>query len=144
LVDLLSHFGTSEDDLATDKNQKHNTWLDHAVDETGEQLRFVRAEVVMLRGETFETDGELDIARADDVLDLEIGELGVEAQLLDDTCVLARGKLRVVFGLGTGHDHLARGEDESSGLRLANAHDNSSETLSRLAITVKKHIGSDS
>lgn len=38
-------------------------------------------------GEALEPDRELDVARADDVLDLELGELGVEAELLDDARV---------------------------------------------------------
>jgi hypothetical protein len=47
LVDLLSHLGASQDNLAADEDQKHNFRLDHSVDETREQLRLVRAEVVM-------------------------------------------------------------------------------------------------
>lgn len=40
-------------------------------------------------------------------LNLEVRELGVETQLLDNTGVLAAGKLRVILGLGTGNNHLA-------------------------------------
>jgi len=47
LIDLFSDFRTSQDDLSTYEDQKHNLWLDHSVDETREQLRFVRTEVVM-------------------------------------------------------------------------------------------------
>ena len=50
----------------------------------------------MTRRKAFETDWELDIARADDVLDLEIRELGVEAELLDDTCVFTRRQSRIL------------------------------------------------
>ena len=39
----------------------------------------------MTVGKTLETDGEFDVTRSDDVLDLELGELGVKAQLLNDT-----------------------------------------------------------
>jgi len=130
LVDLLADLGTSENDLAADEDQEHNLGLDHAVDETREQLGLVRAEVVMLRCQTLETNRKLDVAAADDVLDLEVGELRVEAELLDDTSVLARRELRVILALCTGHNHLAGGEDECSGLRLTNAHDDSRETLS--------------
>ena len=31
LVDLLSNFRTSQDNLATDENEKHNLRLDHAI-----------------------------------------------------------------------------------------------------------------
>ena len=32
LVDLLSNFRTSQDNLATDENEKHNLRFDHAID----------------------------------------------------------------------------------------------------------------
>jgi hypothetical protein len=79
VVDLVSNFGTSEDDLSAHKDQEHDLGLDHAVDETGEQLWLVGAEVVVARGQTLQTDGELDIAGTDNVLDLEVRELRVEA-----------------------------------------------------------------
>ena len=107
----------------------HTLRLDHAVNKTREQLGFVRAEVVMLRGETFEADRELHVAGSDDVLDLEVGELGVEAKLLDDPSILARSKLGIGLGLGTSHDHLTAGKDQSRCLGLANSHDDSGETL---------------
>lgn len=129
LVDLLTDLGTSEDDLTTDENQKYNLRLHHTVNQTREQLRFVGTEVVVARGETLQTNGELDIARTDDVLDLEVGELGVETELLDDTGVLARSKLRVVLRLGTSHDHLAGSEDQSSSLGFTDTHDDGGETL---------------
>ena len=129
LVDLLADLGTGENDLAAHEDEKHNLRLDHAIDETREQLGLVRTEVVMLGSKTLETDGELDIARADNVLDLEVGKLGVEAKFLDDAGVLARGKLGVILGLGTSDNHLARGKDEGRGLGLTNTHDDGSETL---------------
>lgn len=84
---------------------------------------------MVARRETLETNRELDVARTDDVLDLEVGELRVEAELLDDAGVFARRKLRIILGLGTGNHHLARSEDESRRLGLADTHNNSSETL---------------
>ena len=83
----------------------------------------------MLGGETLEADRKLHVAGADNVLDLEVGKLGVEAELLDDSRVLARGKLGIGLGLGASHDHLTTGEDQSRGLGLANSHDDSGETL---------------
>jgi len=47
LVNLLSNLGASQDNLAADEDQEHNLGLDHTIDETREQLRLVRAEVVM-------------------------------------------------------------------------------------------------
>lgn len=129
LVDFLAHFRASQDNLAADEDEEHDLGLDHAVNETREQLRLVGAEVVVFGRETLEADRELDVARADDVLDLEVGELGVEAELLDDTGVLSRRKFRIILRLGTGHDHLAAGEDEGGGLGLTNTHDDGRETL---------------
>lgn len=41
LVDLLTHFRAGKDDFSADEDQKHNLGLDHAVDETREQLGLV-------------------------------------------------------------------------------------------------------
>lgn len=131
LVDLLTHFGASQDDLSRHEDQEHDLGLHHAVDQTREEFRLVRAEVVVARGQTLQTDGELDVAGADNVLDLEVGELGVETELLDDTRVLARSQLRVILRLGTGDDHLARGKDQGGGLGLTDPHDDGGETLRR-------------
>lgn len=107
LVDLLPDLCARQDDLAGHEDEQHDLGLDHTIDQTREQLRLVRAEVVMLGGQTLEADGELDVARADNVLDLEVGELGVEAELLDDARILARRQLGVIFRLRTRYDHLA-------------------------------------
>lgn len=72
LVDFLTDLGTSEDNLARDENQENDPRLHHAVDETREQFRLVGRESVVARGQTLEADGEADIARADNVLDLEV------------------------------------------------------------------------
>jgi hypothetical protein len=137
LVNLLAHLGASEDNLAADKDEEHNLGLDHAVDKTREQLGLVRAEVVMARSQALETNGELDVTRSDDVLNLEVGELGVETELLDNTRVFTRSQLRVIFGLGTRDDHLAGCEDQSGGLGLTNTHDDGSETLSQISIVFR-------
>jgi hypothetical protein len=133
LVNLFSNFRASQDDLARDEDQENNLRLDHSVDETREQLRFIRAEVVMAWRKTFQANGELDVARADDVLDLEVGELGVETELLDDASILSWCKLRIVLGLCASDNHLPWGEDQSRGLGFTDTHDNSRETLRRLA-----------
>ena len=122
LVYFLSDFRTSQDNLAADKNEEHNLRLDHAIDlenrtvsirrterrrhrlgtilagayKTREELRLVRTEVVMTRRKAFKTDGKLDIARAHNVLDLEISKFGVKTKLLDDSCVFTRRQARVL------------------------------------------------
>lgn len=52
------------------------------LDRTSTHLRFVGREVAVVVGEAFQADGPFGIATADDVLDLEVGELGVEAEFL--------------------------------------------------------------
>lgn len=104
--------------------------------EEGETMDTHAAEVTMGVGETLEADRKLDVARPDNVLNLEVGELCVEAQLLDDSCVLPRCKLRVVLRLCAGDDHLTRSEDECRCLWLANTHDDGGKTLFRR----KEHI----
>ena len=129
IINFLAHFGTGEDDLAAHEDQKHNLGLDHTIDKTREQLRFVGTEVMMATSKAFKADRELDVARADDVLDLEVRELCIEAKLLDDARVLSRGELRVILRLCPRHDHFARCEDECSGLWVADTHDDGSESL---------------
>lgn len=72
LVDLLTDLCTSENDLATDEDEEHNLRLHHTIDEAREQLRFVGRESVMARRKTLQANGELDVAGANDVLDLEV------------------------------------------------------------------------
>jgi len=62
VVDLLSNFRSSQDNLSAYEDEKHDLRSDHAVDEAREQLRLIGAEVVMATGQAFETDGEFDIA----------------------------------------------------------------------------------
>ena len=137
LVDLLSDLGARQHDFAADENQQHDLGLDHAVDETREQLGLVRAEIVMARGQTLETNGELDVARTNDVLDLEVGKLGVETQLLDDAGIFPGRKLGVILRLRTSDDHLAGGKDQGRSFRVPDTHDHGSETLSQLATCSK-------
>lgn len=92
LVDLLTDLRAGEHDFAGDEDEQDNLGLHHAVDETGEEFGLVGAEHVMPAGQAFETDGEFDVARADNVLNLEIREAGGEAQLLNDSRVLSCGE----------------------------------------------------
>lgn len=84
---------------------------------------------MMLGGKTFKANREFDIARADNILNLEVSELGIKAQLLNDSSIFAACELRVVLGLGTSHDHLAGSKDECGGLWLTNSHYDSSKSL---------------
>jgi len=79
LIDFLANLRTSQDNLAADEDQVYNLGLDHTIDQSRKQLGFVRTEVVMARGQTLETDWELNVAGANNVLDLEVCELRVEA-----------------------------------------------------------------
>ncbi|KAG5457069.1 MAG: hypothetical protein BJ554DRAFT_3016 [Olpidium bornovanus] len=81
-----------------------------------------RTERAVLHGKALEADRELDVAAPDYVLDLELGEFGLKAQLLDNPGIFSRGQPRVVLAFCTGYDHLAGSEDERRGLRLADSH----------------------
>lgn len=107
LVDLFSNLGASEHDLTTDEYQQDDLGLDHSVDKAREELRLIGTERMMLGSKTFKSNRELDVAGSNDVLNLEICELGIEAQLLNDSSILSAGKLRVILRLGTSDDHLA-------------------------------------
>ena len=72
LVDFFADLGTGQDDLARHEDKQDDLGLHHAVDQTGEELRLVGRESVMARCKTLQTNGELDVARADDVLNLKI------------------------------------------------------------------------
>ena len=129
LVDLLANLGASENNLAAHKDQEDDLRFHHAIDQTRKQFRFVRREVVMATSQTFKTNWELDVARPDNVLNLEVCKLGIEAELLNNTGVFATRQSAIVFRFRAGHNHLARSEDESGRLRFTNAHDDGSETL---------------
>lgn len=94
-------------------------------------LRLVAAELSVAVCKTLESDRELDITTAHDILNLELRKLGIEAQLLDNPRVLARRQTRVVFRLGASNDHLARREDQGGGLGLSDTHDNGCKTLEK-------------
>ena len=78
---------------------------------------------------TLQTNGELDVTTADDVLNFEFRELGVETKLLNDASVLARRQPRVVLRLRARNDHLSRRKDKCSRLWITDPHDDGGETL---------------
>ncbi len=74
LVNLLADLGSCQDDLAGNEDEQHNLGLHHAVNETWEEFGFVRREHVMAASKALQADGKLDVARAHNVLNLEVGE----------------------------------------------------------------------
>ena len=73
-------------------------------------------------------------------MNLKVGELCVEAKLLNDPSIFARSKTRIVFRFCTGDHHLPRSEDQSSSLGIADTHDDSRETLVDLFSTLDGKI----
>jgi hypothetical protein len=140
-----SHLGTGQNNLARDKDEQDYFGLVHAVDQAREELyiastniteqcqsthlRLVRREISVGIGQALQSNGKLDIARSDNVLDLKVLELGVEAELLDDAGVLASGQSRVVLRFGACHNHLARSKDEGGRLGFSNPHNDSGKAL---------------
>lgn len=72
LVDFFSDLGTSQNDLAAHEDQQNDLGLHHAVDETREEFGLIRRESVMARGKALQANGELDVAGANNVLNLEV------------------------------------------------------------------------
>ena len=75
LIDFLPHLGSGQHNLPRDEDEEDNAGLHHAVDETGEELGFVGAELAVREDQALEADGELDVAGTDHVLNLEVFEL---------------------------------------------------------------------
>lgn len=131
LVDFLADLGTSQNEFSGDEHEKHDFRSHHAVDEAREQFGFVGAEHMVAAGQTLKTNWKLDVARPDDVLNLELGEFSVEAELLIDTRVLATCKLAVVFRLGASDDPPPRRKNERRRFGFADTHDHGCKTLGR-------------
>lgn len=98
-------------------------------------LRLITTELSVAVRKSFQTNGELDVTTAHNILNLEFRELGIEPELLHYTCVLARCQSRIIFGLGTSDDHLARCEDQRGRLGFTYTHDDGRKTLQRGAMT---------
>jgi hypothetical protein len=92
-------------------------------------LRLITAELPVTVGKALETNRELNIAAAHDVLNFKFGELRVEAKLLDNARVLARRQARIIFAFRAGDDHLSRSEDQRGCFGVANPHDDCSKAL---------------
>ena len=122
-INLLPDLRSSQHNLPADEDEENNPRFDHPnnnktvitgrywysfspVDEAREQLRLVAGELRVGENETLQPDGELDVARPDHVLDLEILKFGGKSQLLDDPGVLPGGQPGVLLGLGPSADHL--------------------------------------
>lgn len=128
LIDVLLCLGPSQHDLSTCEDQQHDLGGKHSVDQTWEDLRLVSAELLVLVLQTLQRDGETHVAGTHNVLDLEFLHVHTETHFLDGLGVLLGSVLAQLLTLGSSADHLARGEDESGGLRLSNSHDDSSES----------------
>lgn len=92
-------------------------------------LGFVAGELPVAVVEPLQTNGELDVARSDDVLNLELCELGIKAELLNDAGVFAGCEARVVLRFCTSDDHFARGENERRSLGFTDTHNHSGKPL---------------
>jgi hypothetical protein len=92
-------------------------------------LRLITAKLPVAVRKTLQVNGELDITTTHNVLNLKLGELGIEAEFLHNPRVLARRQPRIVLRFCTSDDHLARGKDKRGGFRIANSHDDGRETL---------------
>ena len=88
-VNFLSVLGSSENEFARDKNENDNARLDHSKDQTREKFGFVCGKIAMDKCERFQANMKANIAATNHILNLEIGKLCLEAQLLNDTGILS-------------------------------------------------------
>jgi hypothetical protein len=121
-VNFFADLGSGQDDFAGDENEQHHPRSDHSVDQSGKEFWFITAKLRMLQDQSFQSDIEFDIATSHHVLNFEIRELGVKAQLLDDTGVLPRGQLGFALAFGAGTHHFARAENQGGRSRLTDPH----------------------
>jgi len=91
--------------------------------------RWYRWEHAVTISQTFQSDRELDVATPYNVLNFEVHEFRIKAQLLNDPGILPGGKARVIFWFGTGDHHFAGRKNQRSRLRISYPHDHGSETL---------------
>lgn len=129
LIYLISDLGSRQDNLATDKNKQHDLWLHHPVNKTWKQFRLVTRVVSMRERKPFQSNRELYITGAHNILNFEFRKACRKAQLLDDASIFACSQTTKLFTLGTSDDHLARSKDEGRRLGLSNAHNDGRETL---------------
>jgi hypothetical protein len=61
LIYFFSDLSARQHDLAGDKDQQDNLGLDHAVDETREELRLIRRVNTVAISQTLESDGKADV-----------------------------------------------------------------------------------
>jgi len=92
-------------------------------------LWFITAELTVAVCKPLQTNRELDVTTANDILDFELRKLGVESKLLNNASVLARRQPRVVLRLRARNDHLSRRENQGCRLGITDPHDDGGETL---------------
>jgi len=83
----------------------------------------------MRESQPLQPDGKFDITTSNDILDLELLELGIESQFLDDPGVFSRSKTRIVLRFSSSNDHLSGSEDQGGSLGITDTHDDGGETL---------------
>jgi len=108
LLDALLVLRSCQYDLSANENEEDDFWRNHAIDEPWEDLGFVCAVLEMAAAEPFEGDGELHVARANDVLNLEVLEAHLEADALDPLGIDARSLLALLHRFGPSAHHLTR------------------------------------
>jgi len=84
--------------------------------------------------QTLKANGEADIARTHDVLNLELTEASFKSKLLNNAGIFSTGETTVVFTFRTCDDHLPRGKNKCCRLWFTNTHNNGRETLRTASI----------
>lgn len=101
---------------------KHMSWF-------FQSYNTYRAEMTVRVSKTFKSNWEAHITRANNILNLEIGELARKAQLLNDTSIFTCSQLWIIFRLCSCHYHFARCKDQGSCFWFSNTHNDGGKTL---------------
>ena len=110
LVECGIHVGpapaSGQHDFSGNENEQHHFGVLQPKHQAREKLRFVGAKESVFGGHHFQTNGERNAGRADNVLDSEIFELGGIAQLDNNLCKSLGSTLGSIFVLCTSNNNL--------------------------------------
>jgi len=128
-VQLLPGFGPRKHYFATDEDQHDEFRLGQPINQPREKLWVVLTKAVVLVGEAFQTDRELQVARRNDILNLKVTELNCVPDLFDGLRIQLGGLPTDIFTLRPRAHHFPRPEDQCRRLRLPDPHDTRGEPL---------------
>ena len=134
---MLHIFSLTMSTIFPDTKISNNFWLHHTIYQPRKELWFITTIVVVSIHKSLKSDWEFHVARADNVLDFEVCELGWEIELLNNPCILPCCELRSLLTLGSCAHHLSWHKNECCCLRVANSHNYGSKKCINTLSTTK-------